>query len=605
MVNGSSPHGIARPAGRIADPGAPLLSFGLPGYKQASGFPYEEWLLELSGDQGRRNYREMMDTSPVVGAARTALEALMAQVSYETVPAQGKKIKGSKAAEEVAEFVDGACNDIEDGWSGHQRESLGYLFWGWQWYESEFKVRQGPQDPLPFQIAAAYGHYPTGWEAERTPPSSIFSDQKIGWRRFGMRGQETLLRWEFTPDAQDLLGMWQIPPPDYRLRFIPAAKSFNYRTRTTKGNPEGFSLLRNGWTAHKFSKGAMVHEGIGMERDLAGLPVAKVPPYLLEENPTADAAFMRSQIEQIVTNIRNDEQGGVIWPLQYDDAGREMFILELMSTGGVRQFDTDRIVSRYEQRILMTFLADFLMIGTSGPGARALVDPRVNLFSLVGEAYLAQKMGTFNQDAIPLLLAVNNIPQELAPRRRAGRVNLTKLVDLASYVLSFSQANSYSPLAPDVQETLLQRADLPTAGTIEMLADQKQQAAQMAAMPPTVPQGRSPIATGGQAAQGRVPTKSPPPRPDASPRTGGQGARATTHRTPGRTATPMTGAEPEFPRSWPDWVAHEVADLWKERPSDLSPEQWGEILIGQGQRMVRAEARRSRPSTFEMGETRP
>ncbi|MGH9208638.1 MAG: phage portal protein family protein, partial [Acidimicrobiales bacterium] len=441
----------------------------MPGLKSASGFLYEEWLIELSGDQGRRNIREMLDTSPVIGAARLALEVLMRQVNREVIPAND-----STAAREVADFVDGCFNDMDTAFEDFVGEHLGFLFWGWQWYETEFKLREGRNDELSYQLAHAQGgiFQPalTTQQAATlgyTPPvpGSQFSDGKVGWRRFGMRAQEALLRWQFTPDGSELLGMWQQPPPTYEVRFVPYAKSMNFRTRTTKGNPEGFALVRNCWMAHKFSKNVMIHEGIGVERDLAGLPVAKVPIEVLQAglgNGTPADAATYNAVKELVTNIRNDEQGGVVWPLDYTPEGKERYLLELMSSGGARQFDTSLIISRYEQRMLMAFLADFLMIGTAGPGSRALVDPRMNLFSLTGESYMRQSAGTINSRAIPQLCALNTIEPELWPKLGFGRVNLVKLLDIANYVLAISQANSYNPLAPDVKQELLRRADLPT-----------------------------------------------------------------------------------------------------------------------------------------------
>jgi len=437
--------------------GSPLFTYGLTGLKQASGFNYEEWETELSGDTGRRNLRGMIDTSPVVGAALMAVEILVRQVEWETIPADD-----SHAAAEVAEFIDGCCHDMDTSWEDFIGEHLQFIPWGWQWYELEYKLREGPQEQVtpfgPNQTIAAVG------QGTAPQPSSRYTDGKYGWHRFGLRSQESLLRWEWSRDAHELLGMWQIPAPTYNTLYVPYAKSVNFRTTTRKDNPEGRSALRNSWIAWKFARNIMVHEGVGVERDLAGLPVAKVPYEVLQQ-ATAEHAAAYQQYKTIVRDIRRDDQEGIVWPLVYDDNGNELYKLELLSTGGSRQFDTSRIISRYEQRQLMTFLADFLMIGTEGPGSRALIDPRINLFSLTGEMFLRQSAATINDRAITQLLAINGIDLALAPKRVPGRVNLTKLVDLASYVLSIAQADAASPLPPDVKQALLKRADLPVGDT--------------------------------------------------------------------------------------------------------------------------------------------
>lgn len=46
---------------------------------------------------------------------------------------------------------------------------------------------------------------------------SKYSDSLIGWQKLPIRSQDTLYKWEY--DQHDnLVGMTQMPPPDYRRR---------------------------------------------------------------------------------------------------------------------------------------------------------------------------------------------------------------------------------------------------------------------------------------------------------------------------------------------------------------------------------------------------
>jgi hypothetical protein len=78
--------------------------------------------------------------------------------------------------------------------------------------------------------------------------------------------------------------MVQIAPPYYQTRAVmpieklaavPAPGQY-------KGNPEGQSMLRTAYRPWFFKKRLEEFEAIGVERDLAGLPVAKVPSRLHE-----------------------------------------------------------------------------------------------------------------------------------------------------------------------------------------------------------------------------------------------------------------------------------------------------------------------------------
>ena len=78
-------------------------------------------------------------------------------------------------------------------------------------------------------------------------------------------------------------------------------------------------------------------EGIGIERDLAGLPVIYGPSDLDIWNPDDEQAQeILNGLQTQVRNIRRDEMEGVVLPDGYK--------LELLSTGGSRQFDTNAII---------------------------------------------------------------------------------------------------------------------------------------------------------------------------------------------------------------------------------------------------------------------
>lgn len=399
----------------MARPRNDLKELGSIGLHRASGTVYEEFLTELRGARGRKVIRQMADNDATIGSLLFAVEMLARQVTWSVAPAND-----SPEAEAAAQFVrECLFEDMNATWPDTLSEILSFLPFGWSYFEIVYKVRGG-------QTA----------QAER---ASKFTDGRIGWRKWAIRSQESLDRWEFD-DAGDVTGMTQRPAPTFLPVTVPIEKALLFRTTSRKGNPEGFSILRRAYVSWYYKTNVQRIEGIGIERDLAGLPVAYVPPEILSTAADANEQAILASIKEIVTNIRRDEQEGVVFPLSYDDAGKERYRLELLNTGGARQFDTDKIITRYDQRILMSVLADFLLLGHEKVGSFALSNNKTSLFSVALGAWLDSICAVINQYAIPRLMTLNAIPLEIAPKLTHGDVEEWSLTELAEYVSKLAGA---------------------------------------------------------------------------------------------------------------------------------------------------------------------
>ena len=217
--------------------------------------------------------------------------------------------------------------------------------------------------------------------------------------RSPVRAQETLYRWEY--DQEDnLLAMTQMPPPDFGIYTIPVEKALLFRTESRRDSPEGRSILRNAYRPWYFKRRIQEIEGIGIERDLAGLPVLYAPETSDIWNPNIpDNPEKLSRLEDIVRNIRRDEMEGIVLPDNYK--------LELLTSGGARQFDTNAVINRYDTRIAMTVLADFIFLGHDKTGSWALSSDKTQLFAVAIGAFLDIICETFNSQGIPALIDIN------------------------------------------------------------------------------------------------------------------------------------------------------------------------------------------------------
>lgn len=414
-----------------------LEEFGSTGLQRFGGYVYEEFLKDLRGTRAIKIYREMSDNDPTIGAMLFAIKMLIRQVDWPV-----ESFSEDPADEANAEFLEQCFEDMDQPWTDTVAEILSMLTYGWSWHELVYKIRGGQN------LNPSY--------------DSRFSDGRIGWRKMPIRSQDTLWQWEFGPNGE-ILAMLQNAPPDYKVRRIPLEKALLFRTETTKNNPEGRSILRNAYRPWYIKKHVENMEAIGVERDLAGLPVAWVPPDYLEPDAPLERKQVYEQIKKIVTNIKRDEQEGIVFPQLFDEHGNKAFDLTLLSTGGRRQFDTTTIVNRYKMDIFSTALADFLMLGHTKTGTFSLASSRTELFATAVGAWMDSVVEVMNRIAIPRLFELNGLPLDRLPKLAHGDIESVDTAELGQFITNLAAAGAPLFPNPELEKYLLNQAGLPTA----------------------------------------------------------------------------------------------------------------------------------------------
>lgn len=424
---------IVKEAVSKGTPSPGLGQYGQTGLNRDSWYVNEEFLNDLRGTNGTRVYKEMRENDPVIGATFFAIEMFLRRVPWYVDPDNE-----SDAAKKNADYLRECKDDMSITWPDFISEVMSMMQYGWSWFEELYKYRRG-SDPKPF--INNDGHL-------IIPPKSKFDDGKIGWDKFDVRSQDSFQRWQWDENTGELVGMWQRPAPTYRELFIPKAKSLLFRTESRKNNPEGRSVLRNAYRPYYFKKRIEEIEGIGVERDLAGLPFAEVPAEMLLPTASDQDKATIASIVQLVANVRRDQQEGVVWPQAWDEQGNRQYEFKLMSSGGSRQFSTDQIITRYEQRMAMTVLADFILLGNDSAGSFAMSTTKSGLFQSALSAWLDMIQDVLNNEAVPRLFKLNGITTDL-PKFRHEEVQKPALTDLATYVAALAGAGAQ--LFPDTE----------------------------------------------------------------------------------------------------------------------------------------------------------
>lgn len=420
---------------------------GTTGLNRYMGVVEEEAERELRGDRWIKAVIEMQN-DPVIGAMLFAAEMLARQVEWDISP-----YSNETESLAIADFVKGALYDDQSmTWQDNTAETLSMLQWGWYYPEIVWKQRLGDSP----------GSYRDEQGIEQPLPRSKFDDGKVGIRKLAPRAQETRHHWEFDR-AGGIQGMWQTAPDATNPLLIPIEKALLFRTTSRKNSPEGKSLLRSAWRPYYYKHHMERVEAIGIDRDLAGLPVMRIPGALLDASATPEQQAVKAMYDKIVTEIKRDEREGLVLPSERDDKGGYIYVLELLTSGGSRQIDPDRPITRYNALMAGSMLADFILLGHEKVGSFALASSKTNLFCVALGAILDTIAQVVNRHLIPRLLEVNGMDRNRAPMAVHGDIEQLDLTELGDYVSKLSGAGIEGVFSPEAQRYLLQQARIPVA----------------------------------------------------------------------------------------------------------------------------------------------
>ena len=425
---------------------APTAEIGTTGLKRSGGIILEEFHKKLQGDKALEVYTEMLNNSPTVHGVLFAIDMHMRRVPWRVEP-------GGESAEDLerAEFIDSCRHDMSSSWEDVLSEILTMIPYGWSYHETVYKYRSGG-DPL------SPGTF------------SRFTDGLLGWRKLPIRAQTTRWKWEID-DTGGIAGMWQLPVSGRGPAvFIPIQKALLFRPRAHKNNPEGKSALRAAYKPYYYSTRIMEIEAVGIERDLEGFPVIKIPGKHIAANDTVFDNWKKAG-----RNLRRNEQECIVLPSDVDPESKiPYYEVQLLSTGSRRQFDLNTTIERYDKRIALTVLADFLFLGQQGVGSHAQTKTRASMFATALDAWNDSIADVFNRHAIPRLLALNGMSLENPPTLCPEPAETPDLAVFSSAVASL--AGSGMPVFPDpkVENVIRSYLGLPEM-TPEEMEDRERQ----------------------------------------------------------------------------------------------------------------------------------
>jgi hypothetical protein len=411
---------------------------GTTGLRAFGGYVQEEFDKDLRGTNGSRIYREMSDNDPIVGALLFAITMLIRQVEWNV---QAKD--DSPEAEAAKQFVEEVFDDMSVPFNSVINEICSMFVYGFAPMEIVWKRRNGP-------------------DSKDSAGQSSFDDNKIGIRTLSLRAQNTIPKWEIDREDGSIDGAYQ-QPYDRGMVFIPIEKMVLFRTTDERGNPEGRSILRTAYRPWFFKKRIEEIEAIGIERDLAGLPVAYIPSNYLAQGADSIDKMVASEYKRLIRSIKRDTHEGLVLPSTRDSGGNLLFEIKLLSSGGARSFDTSKVIDRYNKAIATTVLADFIFLGQGATGSFALSSNKTELFATAVGAYTKSIAETINRHLIPRLWKLNGLDYKMMPKISASDLEKPDLSSLGDFITKLTSAGATMFPDRELENFLRKSAGLPSA----------------------------------------------------------------------------------------------------------------------------------------------
>jgi hypothetical protein len=357
----------------------------------------DEFLPELRGKKAIRKYREMRDNDSTIGAVMYAVEQILRDVDLHV-----KEVNDSPEAIVERDFVKSVLDDMEHSLDDHVAEAISNLSYGFSWNEV------------------------------------------IGIRKIAARAPWTINKFDVDRKTGEVLGIEQDVGFMNGKNYIPTNKSLYYRTTSLNGDPSGRSILRNAYTSYEYLNNLQAIEAIAVERELAGIPVARIPAEYLSGDASAAQSGFVNNLQQILRDVKFNEQGYIILPSDsYPDkdgspTNQKLVDIELMSSNGSRNIDIDPIVKRYQHDIARSMLSEFLLLGSQGGSITDVL----------------------NKQLVERLWELNGLNYDLMPTIVAGDVAPHDLREIAGFLRNLNGANINVSDHPEVIQNLMDIAEL-------------------------------------------------------------------------------------------------------------------------------------------------
>lgn len=363
-----------------------LSAIGSSGLNIFSGITYDELQKDLQWPTSILTYKKMTYSVPV-NACLSLFENLISKVKWRVKPPK------NPTAQELEEtkFIEECINDMDVSFRTVIKDALSSNIYGFAILEKVYRKRNKES-------------------------GSIYNDGKIGLKKIALRNQETIDGFLFDDKSGDVKGVKQnldLVNSSYNRNrkgtvIIPRSKFWHVTVGRNRSDPFGKSQLRDVYIAWRFLECLQEMEATGVQKDLNGLPIMRIPSQLMASDASPEQKIILENLKNILRNLQNNSQSGVMLPSAVDEMTKtKLFDLELLTTDGKKNYNISEIKTYYQNQIYVGLGGDLLVLGTNGVGSFAVGQLKSSITGAAIESMLDNIVESFERDVIRQLYELN------------------------------------------------------------------------------------------------------------------------------------------------------------------------------------------------------
>jgi len=330
-----------------------------------------EYLAKLTGSAGRKVFEEMRRSDPMIRAVRDAVDLPIIRASWSVEPASD-----SAQDQEIAEYVErNVLRGMTTTWRSTVRHALLMADFGFSILEKVYELRDGMT-----------------WCRKLDPrlPTSVDS-------------------WTYDKAKHELTHVVQIDSTSYKKIEIPIERVVVFTNRREGDNWEGISDLRAAYGSWWMKNILLKINAIKHDRYGVGIPVATAP----EGVTHTDTSW--GEMEATLEAIYAQEKSYIVLPNGWT-------VALLSSEGGKAGTDVLPSIRYLDERIAVAVLAQFLNLGSTETGSRALGESFIDFFLLSLQERADYIAETLNEFFVKELVDYNWEGIEEYPRLTPGQI---------------------------------------------------------------------------------------------------------------------------------------------------------------------------------------
>lgn len=316
-------------------------------------------------------------------------------------------------------------------------------------------------------------------------------DGFVGLEDIEARPQHTIEQWD-VDELGTVRGVWQRSPQTGALLGMPRSKLLYLVEDTLTDSPEGLGIFRHMADPYNRLKQLQQLEIRGYERDLRGIPIARMPIAKIKEavkNNTisqADADKMVSDMRSMTElQVKQSDTGLILDSSQYVSVSSDGFSIssapmwnfELLAGGTTGHQEVAAAIDRVQREISRIIGVEHLMMGDTG-GNRALSEDKSRNLYLVANSVLKYIADQAQHDLINPIWALNGFDWKKRPTFEVEDVTFKNADAITGAIARMAQAGAVlapnDPAINDVRD-LLGVARVPEEIMQQAVQQQKQQ----------------------------------------------------------------------------------------------------------------------------------